>query len=385
MRTHVENQQLAVTLKENIASADKAVGMRRGRNYGIDFLRLFSMFYVVVLHTLRQGGVSDALEVGSTGYAVNWFLQISAYCAVDIFAIISGYVSYSDKERPVKFSGYFNLWFQVVFYGCAIGLVMNVINTDWVTKTDFLKMFFPVSNSLYWYFTAYTGLFFVTPLINAGIRNTDEKILKRIFVFLVVIFSVVEIVTKKQKLDRGYTFAWLLILYIMGGIINKCNIGKRLKVYQGAVLIMLINIAGLLWKLYGTDFSFFGFKINRDTFILYTSPLILAAAVIHVITFSKIKFSKGLVKIIAYAAPFSFAVYLLNTQYYIWNFVLKGTFAAWADKEWYIMALAVVAFSVAFVTGAVLIDRIRMRLFRIAHVDKISLLLEKLLNRMFSK
>lgn len=354
------------------------------RNYGIDFLRLLSMFYVVVLHTLRHGGVSDALEAGTAGYVANWFLQISAFCAVDIFALISGYVSYTDKEKPVKFSGYFNLWFQVVFYGCVTGAVMSIINPEWVTSSDYIKMFFPVSNSLYWYFTAYTGLFLIAPVINAGIRSTDEKTLKRLFVLIIVVFSVAEIVTKKQKLDRGYSFAWLLILYVLGGIIKKCNIGKSLKAYQGAVLILVLNLAGLIWKLYGTHFYLFCFPINPDTFILYTSPLIAGSAILYVIVFSKINFPKRFVKVISYAAPCAFAVYLLNAQYYIWTFVLKGAFVSLAHQNWFVTTLAVLGFAVLFVIGSVFIDRIRARLFKLIRINEASLFLEKVILKMFA-
>ncbi len=385
MKTQTGNQMLLDLSPQVNESALSVTKVKSGRNYGIDFLRLVSMFYVVVLHTLRQGGISNAVEVGSSEYIANWFLQISAFCAVNIFALISGYVSYSEKEKSVKFSNYFNLWFQVVFYGCIIGAIMNIINPDSVTKSDYIKMFFPVSNSLYWYFTAYTGLFFISPVINAGIRNTDEKTLKRIFVFLIVIFSVAEIITKKQKLDGGYSFAWLLILYTLGGIMRKCDIGKKMKTLWGFAVIIILNVAGLLWKLYGTEASVFGFKINQDTFILYTSPLVLGTAIMHVIAFSKISFSKAFTKIIAYAAPCSFAVYLINTQYYMWNYVLKGTFAGFAENKWYVMVMLVFGFSVAFVVGSVFIDRIRMLIFRLLRINKLSGMIEKGIQRMFAK
>ena len=64
------------------------------RNYGIDALRLISMFMVVVLHVLGQGGVLKAAKNGQ--YIISWLLEIIAYCAVNCYAIISGYVGYSD-------------------------------------------------------------------------------------------------------------------------------------------------------------------------------------------------------------------------------------------------------------------------------------------------
>ena len=67
--------------------------VKKERNAGIDLLRIVSMFFVVVLHSLGQGGILFNTAVGSSQYKVAWLLEIFAYGAVDIFALISGYVS----------------------------------------------------------------------------------------------------------------------------------------------------------------------------------------------------------------------------------------------------------------------------------------------------
>ena len=69
------------------------------RNYGIDALRILSMFMVVVLHVLGQGGMLSGSEPGSLKYWTLWFLEIACFCATDCFALISGYVMYKSKPR----------------------------------------------------------------------------------------------------------------------------------------------------------------------------------------------------------------------------------------------------------------------------------------------
>ena len=66
------------------------------RNYGIDFLRIYSMFLVVLLHSLGQGGLLYNLSMPDKQHSFVWFLEIFAYCAVNIFGLISGYVSYRE-------------------------------------------------------------------------------------------------------------------------------------------------------------------------------------------------------------------------------------------------------------------------------------------------
>ena len=84
------------------------------RNYGIDALRLFSMFLVVILHVLGRGGILGATNGGKL--FVCMILETAAFCSVDCFALISGYVSYSGEEKPFRYSKYIHLWLQVVFY-----------------------------------------------------------------------------------------------------------------------------------------------------------------------------------------------------------------------------------------------------------------------------
>jgi len=153
------------------------------RNYGIDLLRIVAMFFIVILHSLGQGGLLSNLSLTSFQYKSVWLLEIIAFCAVDIFALISGYVSYKEEDTKVKYSSYFVLWFEVVFYGLLITGIFNIIDPKIVSISSYTKVIFPVYHGLYWYFTAYTGLYILMPLINKGIRNCSNETLKKLLCF----------------------------------------------------------------------------------------------------------------------------------------------------------------------------------------------------------
>ena len=51
--------------------------MAQQRNSGIDFLRMVSMFMVVVLHVLGQGGILAALPPHTPRWALGWVLELS--------------------------------------------------------------------------------------------------------------------------------------------------------------------------------------------------------------------------------------------------------------------------------------------------------------------
>ncbi len=44
------------------------------RNYGIDLLRIISMFYILLLHCLGQGGLLEGTSVNSVQYNLVWFI-----------------------------------------------------------------------------------------------------------------------------------------------------------------------------------------------------------------------------------------------------------------------------------------------------------------------
>ena len=100
--------------------------VKKERNYGIDLLRVLSMFFVVVLHSYGNGGILTNTIENTTQYKIAWFIEIIAYCAVDVFALISGYVCYKQNNNKINFSRFINLWFQVVFYGLIISLIFNI-------------------------------------------------------------------------------------------------------------------------------------------------------------------------------------------------------------------------------------------------------------------
>ena len=83
------------------------------RNYGIDLLRIAAMCMVVILHIVGFGGVLTNAKTLSANYEAALFLQIATYCAVNCYALISGYVGLNSKFH---YTNIVILWLRVVFY-----------------------------------------------------------------------------------------------------------------------------------------------------------------------------------------------------------------------------------------------------------------------------
>ena len=333
------------------------------RNYGIDLLRIVAMFFIIMLHCYGQGGVLYTVTVDSSQYKLAWFIEIFAYCAVDIFALISGYVCYREENQKIKFSRYINLWLQVVFYGIVLGLIFNAFDS---------KLFFPVANNLYWYFTAYTGLFFLMPIINNAIKNSNNELLKKTFIMIFIFFSIFSIFFNVFVLEKGYSFIWILLLYIMGAIIKKCDIGRNMKEWKAAVGILILVIVTYLYKMYGYTND----TITKDILVSYISPTILLSAVLYVIWFSKMKFNNIMKKIIKFAAGSAFSIYIINNHQVVWDNLMNRLFVEIANKELIGIIIHPLIFSVLFVIAAILIDKVRIFIFKILRIDKVSKFIE---------
>ena len=137
------------------------------RNYGIDLLRIVSMMMVVLLHVLGQGG-SDPLTVKSE---TAWLLEIGAYSAVNIYAMISGYVGYG---RKYKYSGLVYLYFQVLFYTVPTTIIFYIYRPELVNLKGKRELLFPFAYNTYWYFTAYFCLAFFIPFLNMMLERLDR-------------------------------------------------------------------------------------------------------------------------------------------------------------------------------------------------------------------
>jgi len=343
------------------------------RNYGIDLLRVVAMLYVVTLHSIGPGGILAAAQVGSAQYHAAWLMEIWTYCAVDIFALISGYVAYTDREKPVNWSNYIMLWLQVVFYGVAVTLVFNLFHPELVTKQDLFRTLLPVTNGLYWYVTAYTGLFVIMPLLNAGLRGCSEQTLRKLFVGIFLAFALYETFFRKFTLNAGYSFVWIALLYVLGACVRKCGIGRKLKPWQ-----TLLGIAGLCLLTWWWNMNV------GDQLVSYVSPTVLGAALLHLIWFSKLSFRPALQRLIAFAAPAAFAAYILNCHKIIWAHMVAGKFAGLAGVSVPLLVGAVVGFSLLFVGASILIDRVRIWVFDLLRLRKAADFLVGLADRALS-
>lgn len=365
------------------------------RNYGIDFLRMLSMLMVVVLHVLGQGGIIGSTTVLSANYEVAWLFETAAYCAVNCFALISGYVC---VEASFKYSRLIALWFQVVFYTVGITVLFNIFRPETITGLSYAKAFMPMMFREYWYFTSYFGMFFFIPIFNYILNSASQKILKVLIGSCVFVLSVVPVVSsiittiaKTNGTDLfstvgGYSMIWLSALYIIGGYIKKYNpMDKWKKSYYMLGYVISIFVTWLIKYLVETATSrSSGGLVYGNFFISYTSPTILLAGVFLLLFFSKCNFrSKAGCKAIAILSPAAFSVYIIHVHPLPWEYIMKGLTASFAKLDTFSMIFTFIGAVVSIYLLCSLIDLIRIYIFKLFKVNEFSEFLEKQFKRFY--
>lgn len=128
------------------------------RNYGIDLLRIVLMYMVCLIHALGCGKILTNCKNGTPQFYVLWLFESFAFCAVDAFGIISGYMSTSSKSRTSKIV---EMWFQVFFYSFILTILLLACGVRYdMSIADIMKCMIPMTTRVYWYFSGYFVLFF---------------------------------------------------------------------------------------------------------------------------------------------------------------------------------------------------------------------------------
>lgn len=286
------------------------------RNHGIELLRIFAMLLAAVLHILKKGGVITASEGNLAAYSTVWLLEAAAYCAVNCYALISGYVGYSDRPKPLRLARCIELWLQVVFYSVIITTVYCIAGVGSVGVSNFADAFLPVTSKQYWYFTAYIGMFFFIPLLNALVRRLNRRALVSLCIMLIAVFSLYDTFASFWKKDPlalvgGHSPLWLGVLYIFGAAMKKLRVPESMSSKKALLIYASAAVFTALFKITGDRLLRF---VPGSLFVRDTSPTVLLCAAALSVAFARFKPGRKLTEFAVLFAPAAFGVYLLHVS-----------------------------------------------------------------------
>ena len=353
------------------------------RNIGIDALKILSMFMIVILHILGQGGILATLPQFSMRYNISWLLEIMCLCSVNCFAIASGYLS---ADRQYTYKGIINLWLQVIFYSLVLIGIMKFVTPETINYTYITKAFLPTMAHSYWYFTAYFGLYLFMPLLNIIIDKTPKMVLFSSLFFILSFTSIGGLFNSNFLWEAGgYSTIWLMIMYLIGGMVKKYKIRSKDCLRNIFYFLIFCGINFFLKLVIEKFFSGTLYLGNLNyTLVNYTSPFLVLAS-IHLFMFfeqyvPKKKINK---KVIVFFAPLSFGVYLIHTNAAIWENVMKNNFIFITNYLSFKFVLLIFMSAILIFVGCAFIDYFRIKLFKICRLNILVDKIEKKINSIF--
>lgn len=335
------------------------------RNWGIDLLRILSMFMVVVLHVLGQGGILVAQVPFDYGWVLCWTLESACFCAVNCFGIISGYVS---RAETLSIRACFLRWAQVAFYSVLLTILIGVIFPNTLSVRQLLGSFFPVATQKYWYFTAYFALMFFTPFLNQLLNMLTPQKANHLIITIFMLLCLFPLLAGRDlfNLRGGYTFLWLCALYLLGGCFRQRHYHDLLSqsfLMLGYILCVLITVGSkVLSTLFQNRFQYS--MAQLDYLFTYTSPTVLGAAVFLFLLFRNISIRRTIaIRMLKFCSPLSFGVYLIHTHPSVWNNLLSNRFSIFSNYSSFLCVILVLLSSVTIFFVCILLDFLRYALF----------------------
>ncbi|MBO5737610.1 MAG: acyltransferase family protein [Clostridia bacterium] len=350
--------------------------MGKERNVGIDLLRILAMCMVVFLHVLAQGGViNNALAISKLHYYTQKSIQTIAYCAVNCYAIISGFVGVGRKW---KISSLISLLFTVLFYTVGFSFIFYILKPQEIGLVGMFKAMLPD----YWYVMAYCGLFFFMPILNRFIetasRETCFASIGWLFLVLSCTSPIFAIMGQDPfHLSEGFSMLWLMVLYLVGGYLKIYGINVK---HVKAKMWILFAVCIAVTFLSKVATNVLGYP-DLNILYYYTSPTIFLASIALVVIFSNLNIKSGKKQRITYFATFTFAIYLIHQQELVNLYCIQDQFVWVLDLHWALSIAATLGCAIAVCIICTIIDIMRFYLFKLCRVDKLVSLCQKIFDK----
>lgn len=292
------------------------------RNYGLDVARILAILGIIILHINGVGGLIST-STSISFWVIEW-VEILAYCSVDLFAMLSGYLGIQSTKR----SSYraIELLSISIIYSAILSVIFWIAFPNQMNISNLINGLFPILEGRYWYLYCYIPLRLLQPYINKLIWNLTIRQHKNVLILLIVCSSVIPSLIHWDTLGlkEGYSFAWLFICYFIGAYIKRTEelykmhyVGRWIFLYFLLSFVLLLGNC-FLCIVYGTCVNYF---------VSYTSPIVLMMGISLLVGLKNLKKTNREYRILTLLSNLAFDVYLLHCHILVYNIILDGSFA----------------------------------------------------------
>ena len=336
------------------------------RQYNLDLLRMASMFLIVLLHSIDHSGVLEAVtDQGKLSCSIYvYFIFALTKICVNCFVVLSGYLLVRSR---FKLSKLVTLWVETVFYSLLFKVLFAVLGSEPLSIPSLLSCFVPILTGRYWFITIYFGLYLLSPFLNAFIRFLGYRkhtLLNIVLFALMSVWVSLHPGIAGMNSGGGWGLAWFVVLYFLGSWFSLYY-RPNYKVLPKFLLWLLIPIF-MTAALYLSKFSGITIAVSVvQNWFRYDSVPVYIATILFVALFLNLRNpkSKILCKIIGFASPLTFGVYLIHAHANISPWLWENSMLASHTQEPYfpLMQFGIVA---GIFVICILVDAIRNLVFR---------------------
>lgn len=360
------------------------------KNYGVELLRIVSMLFVVILHVINFGGISIFCVQANPGefvlfphYKTMNIMLAFCYCAVNCYALISGYVSCKSKFKPSRI---ISLWLTVVSINAAAYIFGYFYKPEWVATLSLKNVFTPLISGQYWYFTAYVGLMVIMPALNAAANNLPKKQYGYMLVGMFVFFSLLPWYGVRDMFNTvtGYSMLWLVFMYLVGAYFRlHFTAENRIPFLKtGCAVVFVMSALAMAFIRFGKEVNLLksgaGYTLYANDY-LYTSPYVVICSLALFLLFINIKIKNEILgKVISFVSATTFGIYLIHLNSVVLNNIIAGRFGSLTLKKPIFMAVGIVIAGVEIFVICGAVEKVRQLLFKVLFVDKLVSLIDKI-------
>lgn len=333
--------------------AAPAAGRSR-RLSNMELLRIVAMLMVVAIHMCYYSfGTPTWTDVLQQGPVVVGRVAVQSFTAVcvDVFVLLSGYFGIRASGRRLA-----GLVFQVLLLTMAVGLYYVWQSRSggaysagrWLTDAAMLGG---------WFVRAYVLLYVMSPMLNAFVEKATPRQLGRVTLGLLLLVMLWGWLLRVE-FSGGFSALFFVVLYLVGRCVKLCP--SRLFRLRGSAYVLIYVACSLLTL--GTSLLGMRLHLRWAEAPSYVSPFTIVASVALLLAFARIPFHNRWVNRVAAS---SFAVYLLHACTPFLPLTLKPLVTGfWQPDAVGLFVVKCVAFAVGLFVACVLIDQVRLVLWR---------------------
>ena len=343
------------------------------RDHGLDIVRIASMISIVILHIIGAGGVlTSCYDQGyTTKYWLVFWLQILAYTSVDVFGLLSGFLGVF-KRRSSSFR-IIELVCIVIFYSTCITAVFGIVFPQTIVDAKvLLRSIFPIITSNYWYITCYIPIGLLQPYINKMLLGISENQHKRLVILIMLFFGFLQsaAIYDLFAFKEGYSFIWLLCLYIVGAYIRRVDLLKHVAGIR--YKSFLVVVVGSLVLLGGNIVVSSIIHKQMHYFVSYISPIIMIMSMCIIFIFRDVKLDENRYSnIIVAISLVTFDVYMIHCHKLIFDNYIRDCFIWIAESSIFMILVYICSLALCIFAFAAGIGLLRYFIFRVFRIDSL--------------